>query len=719
MQTSMFLPAVHHHLHIPSAFRHNNKNTTSTNNGLYQPLNPQRGEIRLLRVRPCTKDTNKVALKFRMTTVSLQQRPPQYWALSYVHGNDKKKEKIDVNSSKVEISATLAEALRYIMTSKEQLNMKEFFLWVDAICINPADIYEKSNQVQIMRAIYQEAFCVLAWLGAGTEKQRDAVETVSDIAHHVLNSHKKEGPSGWENGSFMENFDGSLDKDTWKAIEELDTLPYWHRVWMINELSAAKWVLFLCGHSFTRCLDIDIVLSWKSRIQTNSQPPMPSSMDETIWNRITSNSSWSWFQISFMMRLRDSVKSGKLSDLETPWVTRYFGASDPKDRVYAIQGLMHGVNMKVDYSQPTHKVYEDFLRQWVRSTDSLEHLFYAGIGHFGNNDQLDSELPSWVPNLHHIACDEGRREEFNPVGRRQDEHRIVLSPLFDAVSKANNQVSVMDFSRKVFKPTGFFLDTVIKTESLTGIRDLLLFAYGFACSCDSEHLGKVRARDACYPTCIPKSQAALRLMLVNLSRPRHAMMHENFNALDSASSGSDEGTSSSASSTHSRTSYADNMWLGEIYGALRDHLSVLMEDPTLGLNDAERCEVQEFLDDVLRQCSHEDGFTYGYAHYQSSEWDNIKMTQIHNVGNQLRRLLHNRSLFISQDGYIGLGPPSMRENDEVAVIPGFRYPVLLRKMSGTNNYQMVGVCYVSGIMNGLGCDKIDEGADRMVELSIY
>ena len=719
MQTSMLLPGVYQHLHIPSAFRHLQNYTSNKYGSLYQPLDTTESEIRLLRIRSCSKDESKVSLKFRMVTVSLQQRPPQYWALSYVHGNNTKTEKVDVNHVRVDISATLAEALRYITTSKHQLNCKEFYLWVDAICINPNDVREKSSQVQLMRTIYSEAFAVIAWLGPGTQKQREAVETVSDIAHHVLAAHKKEGVSAWENGSFLENFDGSTDPETWEAIGTLDKLPYWHRLWMIQEVCAAKWVLFLCGHSFTRCLDLDIVLSWKSRIQSTSQPSKPSGMDEAMWNRVTSQSTWSWFQISFMMRLRDSFKEHRLSILEAPWVTRYFGASDPKDRVYAMQGLMDGLELRVDYTKPAHVVYEDFLRQWVECTDSLEHLFYAGIGHFGTNDPLDAKLPSWVPNLHHIACDEGRREDFNPVGRRQDEHRIVLSYQFEEVATANCHASVMDFDTKIFKPTGFILDTVIRTERLKSIKDLLLFAYGFACGCDNGSSGKAKADGCGYPTCISKPQAALRLMLVNLSRPRHSV-YGGFNALDhSSSSGSDRSSSSIASSTGSRPIVADNTWLGEIYGALRDHLTVLMEDATLGLTEAERGEVQEFLDETLAQCSNEEGFAVGYDHYMSSPWDNLKMTQVHNVGNQLRRLLHNRSLFVTKDGYLGLGPPAMRDTDQVVVIPGFRYPVLLRKLYGSNKFQLVGACYVSGIMNGLECAKVDEGLLRLVKFEIY
>lgn len=39
------------------------------------------------------------------------------------------------------------------------------YFWVDAICINQADLEERSAQVQIMPQIYSQASCVIVWLG--------------------------------------------------------------------------------------------------------------------------------------------------------------------------------------------------------------------------------------------------------------------------------------------------------------------------------------------------------------------------------------------------------------------------------------------------------------------------------------------------------------------------------------------------------------------------
>jgi hypothetical protein len=51
-------------------------------------------------------------------------------------------------------------------------------LWVDALCIDQANLEERASQVNIMRKIYKEADKVLVWLGPRAEN--------SDLALNLL-----------------------------------------------------------------------------------------------------------------------------------------------------------------------------------------------------------------------------------------------------------------------------------------------------------------------------------------------------------------------------------------------------------------------------------------------------------------------------------------------------------------------------------------------------
>ncbi len=60
---------------------------------------------------------------------------------------------------------------------------------------------------------------------------------------------------------------------------------------------------------------------------------------------------------------------------------------------------------------------------------------------------------------------------------------------------------------------------------------------------------------------------------------------------------------------------------------------------------------------------------------------------------------NGRSLFTTEEGYIGLAPRAAKPGDRVCVLLGSDSPFLLRP-TGTKQYQLVGHCYTHGIMSG-------------------
>ena len=63
------------------------------------------------------------------------------------------------------------------------------------------------------------------------------------------------------------------------------------------------------------------------------------------------------------------------------------------------------------------------------------------------------------------------------------------------------------------------------------------------------------------------------------------------------------------------------------------------------------------------------------------------------------RFCNRRYLFMTEEGYIGLGPRAAKAGDRVCVLLGSDSPFLLRPI-GNNQYQLVGHCYTHGIMSG-------------------
>lgn len=71
--------------------------------------------------------------------------------------------------------------------------------------------------------------------------------------------------------------------------------------------------------------------------------------------------------------------------------------------------------------------------------------------------------------------------------------------------------------------------------------------------------------------------------------------------------------------------------------------------------------------------------------------------------------LHRR-LFVTHDGFVGMGPESAQEGDHVAVLHGSRVPYVLRHEPSKDEYRFVDECYVQGMMQGEIVE--DQGAGK-------
>ncbi|KAH8885913.1 hypothetical protein GQ53DRAFT_626498, partial [Thozetella sp. PMI_491] len=72
----------------------------------------------------------------------------------------------------------------------------------------------------------------------------------------------------------------------------------------------------------------------------------------------------------------------------------------------------------------------------------------------------------------------------------------------------------------------------------------------------------------------------------------------------------------------------------------------------------------------------------------------------------INRASWNREFFVTENGYIGIGPAGMRPGDEAWSLIGGHVPFILRRStqdgvkSVYESYQLVGESYVHGVMDG-------------------
>ncbi|KAH8883684.1 HET-domain-containing protein, partial [Thozetella sp. PMI_491] len=114
--------------------------------------------IRVLKLEP--SDQHDSIITCSLEVVPFKSATPQYEALSYVWGDQTERNEIILDSQPTSITRNLWTTLKYIRQPDTSRT-----LWIDAVCINQADIHERNEQVKQMGDIYSRASRVLIWLG--------------------------------------------------------------------------------------------------------------------------------------------------------------------------------------------------------------------------------------------------------------------------------------------------------------------------------------------------------------------------------------------------------------------------------------------------------------------------------------------------------------------------------------------------------------------------
>jgi hypothetical protein len=148
----------------------------------YFPLDLAKREIRLVKIKSSTiYDT----LSCSLSVVSLDSKAT-YTTLLYVWGDPTTTTIIIVNHHPFQATKNLVNALTRICCQySHDLN---FYLWVDAICINQQDDREHSSQIQLMARIFNKASFVLSFLDFENTKVDLGFRWIKVIAKEVFHA---------------------------------------------------------------------------------------------------------------------------------------------------------------------------------------------------------------------------------------------------------------------------------------------------------------------------------------------------------------------------------------------------------------------------------------------------------------------------------------------------------------------------------------------------
>jgi hypothetical protein len=600
---------------------------------------PENGCIRILIVEPGRLDD---PICCQLEVVCLEDVWRTYEAISYVWGNPDTNDWIVIDGKRWLTTTSLFKTLQQF---RDETVPKKF--WADALCILQTHPVEKGHQVQLMAKIYEGASKVKVWLGPdhlgiaqeATEFIKDTVRVARGLCDTYGSIANVPTLSGEENPV-------SQDAQKWKLYETLIGLPWFNRVWVIQEVGIAAQAGVYWG-------DFEILLS--DLINVNeflfhaqhlfSIYPMSWLLHDVfygVFNLYGNLDSWrDQLLPEFPLDGKRLAPSPNFVDVLLQGSRR--DATDIRDYVFAFLGHPLGKQgdepiIKVDYTQNIDEIYlEVTVRLFELLGPALPLAVVGGMGCRGPRD-LDSNQASWV-----IRWDLGQK--VSTLGRP--------GHWFVAGGTGTKTKLDIDMASKTLTMNGIIFDRVTWASELMVAEDIGI---------DSLITNKTRTlaidwiwnaikdRHCRYPE--DERHDAMTLTLIagryqaELKAEDHMPHHRRI------------------SSAYSR------------------YIEFARKAAAIPTSSKEGPKAEELSDVVqLRADAREYEDTYGWT-------------------------APNRKVFLTENGFYAIGPPLLKEGDRVAVFAGIVVPYCLRPVEG-KGYQLVGACYVHGVMRGEMFDPTD------------
>lgn len=343
--------------------------------------------FRLISLEPGHSDD---PLSIRLLNTTLH-KTESYEAVSYVWGDAGKSGSAQIldNERDTEVRIDITHNCQAALKGLRRQDSPRV-LWIDSICINQSSPAEKTHQLNLMAHIYKNASQVLVYLGEGTKFSETAMKFIREL----------DEPSYYGNRETIEEAPNNAE-DERTAVKNLFERPWFYRVWVLQEITFAQKATVICGSQ---------QVDWESFKEFHHW-----NVSERWVQRLPYSVSYSAFWLANFSQLSYGDRL-----LKTLRDTRFCGATDPRDRLYAILPLIdreHDEMMsqlaKYDWEHDEKETQELHLRQQrlviqpnynhsvkqvyteltvqLLQTVGLDLLVYA-VGEPSTND-----LPSWVP----------------------------------------------------------------------------------------------------------------------------------------------------------------------------------------------------------------------------------------------------------------------------------------------------------------------------------
>lgn len=276
------------------------------------------------------------------TALSYCWRNPEYDSLAGAGGQNPSapvpSHFLRCNGQKISIATELNDALLRLRDETQTVR-----LWVDALCINQSDLAERATQVLLMQRIYHTASKVCMWIGMEHNLTGAAFALLKKL--EVLERHDFDrGPTMppaaqqlYDAGAMQRLGLPAIPSDEWAQLVRLFKRPYFRRIWIVQEMIAAPLT------SSIYCGDM-APLPWTVLIKAVS------TLERAGWVAPIDSYYGGENNFSFLL-IALSISMAWMKGAESPadrlvirrktQQTRRFEASDPRDKVFALIGIIN------------------------------------------------------------------------------------------------------------------------------------------------------------------------------------------------------------------------------------------------------------------------------------------------------------------------------------------------------------------------------------------
>ncbi|KFA71687.1 hypothetical protein S40288_09533 [Stachybotrys chartarum IBT 40288] len=658
-------------------------------------LDPALEEIRVLHLHGGPEDSplectlHKVALK--------SDPPPVYEALSYTWGDASDTREIVLNGHVVSVTANLFLALRRLRLEDDVRVM-----WVDAVCINQLDLDERSQQVSLMRKIYSLCDEAAIWLGEppeqavptyamhwfGDERDDESIEWLWDrfydyatdpdldnmdgdsvdwIFHGLANlrlldsGHLSEQPlfadHTGDDFAYPLGYSGYCESIT-EALGPFFGSPWWTRVWTVQESTLPSKATLIYG-------PVSIDLRFLIRAFSTLSRHMLYDCCSEYFSRSDAKTRLWLRNLGSELRNIEIAREGQQDGTETGlWETllrfRLRNATDDRDKVFGVLGLIGswpGKPVVPDYRATPDAVYRQVSTSVALESESLLPLHYPLRKH------NHTGIPSWTMDW---TAASGLGSKLNTYHFTQD-----LFRLFPKSEKHPcHIVPVGDGS--ILEVKGRRCDKIVAVGEAVpevfakGKRDVYCSWFKMA------RLHDDPSRP--YKTGCSYFEAFSRCL-----------------SWDVVMTITEDGQAIHNRSKEGEAYKAYVSYCGASPKSIFHHEGLSKEDrqAVLALDAS-----LSFADD------------HKWGHYSPSSFCTEQL---------INGLSVNMAMFITEAGYLGVGPADTRVGDEVWCLFGGWMPFVLRPSGeaqdstpgedGAVSRSVLGICYVHGIMDGEVADN--------------